>query len=113
MTVLSSLSSRTFNPQTQDIPFTVAENATLIQVSFTHPDWPETGPVLQLDVQWGGVPGGVFTTSGGIVRDKAGNPTGGTMVTSLTVSKPPGQTSGSVRAQVLQTFTSAILVESF
>jgi hypothetical protein len=111
--VLASLGSQSFSPQTRTIPFTGDINATLIRVTFTHPDWPEVGPVLQCELLWGGVSAGLFQTSGGIIRDKAGNPTGGTAETTLQVAKPPGFTSGSVRAQVLQTFTSSIMVESF
>ena len=113
MTILAQLGSQSFAPQTRTIPFSVAADATRILVSFTHPDWPEGGPVLRANVQWGGVPGGVFTTGGGVIRDKAGNPTGGTAVTTLSVPKPPGQTSGVAEVIVLQTFTSAIMVESF
>jgi hypothetical protein len=113
MTILVSLASQSFAPQTRNIPFTVAADVTQLVVTFTHGDWPEGGPVLRCTLLWGGVPAGNFTTSGGVVRDKAGNPTGGTIQTTLSTSKPPGFTSGVVEAVVLQTFISAILVESF
>jgi hypothetical protein len=113
MTVLVTVASQSFSPQTQNLAFSVAADATRILVTFTHPDWPEGGAVVRCELLWGGVSAGVFETSGGLIRDKAGTPIGGTTITTLQVSKPPGFTGGTARVQVLQTFTSAILVESF
>jgi hypothetical protein len=111
--VLVSLASQSFGPQTRDLSFTVDVNATLIRVTFTHGDWPSGGPILRIDLLWNGISAGQFQTSGGPVRDKNGNPTGGTVVTTLQTAKPTGITSGTARIEVLQTFTSAIVVESF
>jgi hypothetical protein len=111
--VLATLGSQSFAPQTRTIPFSVAADTTRIRVSFTHSDWPESGPVLQVDLQWDGIPMGRFTTGGGVIRDKAGNLTGGAIVTTIEVAKPPGLTSGVAEILVLQTFISAIMVESF
>jgi len=113
MTIRAQLGSQTFSPQTRTLPFSVNAGATRMVVTFTHGDWPEGGPVLRCELLWDGVSAGVFQTSGGVVRDKAGNPTGGTISTTLQAAKPAGVTSGVVRAEVLQTFTSSILVESF
>jgi len=112
MTILAQLGSQSFNPQDRDIPFTVAVGATRVQITFTHGDWPE-GPVLQFVPVWGGVAAGATQIGGGPLRDKAGNPIGGTRETAINVAKPPGRTSGTVQVRVLQTFTSAIRVESF
>lgn len=113
MTVLASLNSQSFGVQSRDIPFSVNANVTLMRVTFTHPDWPSVGPVLQCELFWDGVSSGLFQTFGGVVLNKAGIPTGGTAETTLQVAKPPGLTNGVVRVKVMQTFTSAILVESF
>ena len=111
MTVLVDLASQPWAVQTATLNFSVEAGATRIRVTFTRGDWPE-GRVMAAELLWGGVPAGLFTTSGGLVRDKQGNPTGGTMQTTYEAAKPPGVTSGTVRVQILQAFTSAILVES-
>jgi len=48
-----------------------------------------------------------------VVRGKDGTPTGGTMITGRTCSKPPGITSGVARIEFMQTLNTAVLVESF
>jgi hypothetical protein len=112
MTVLVSVNERQISPQAQDLAFTAPIDATQIVVTLTHGDWPD-GVCARAEIMWGGVSSGVFQTSGGVVRDKAGNPTGGTMVTTRTCAKPAGITDGVARVEVLQTLRTAILVEAF
>jgi hypothetical protein len=113
MTVLVQVPSQSFSPQQQNVPFSVAADATRLRITLTHPNnWPSV-PIVEFSVLWGGVSDGLTTISGGIIRDKAGVPLSGDVVMVREASKPPGFTNGVARVQVLQTFTSAILVESF
>lgn len=112
MAVLLNVGSQSYSAQSQTLGFTVAANATQITVTLTHPDWPE-GECIRAELLWGGVSSGIFSTGGGLIRNKAGVPIGGTTVLTRTASKPPGLTSGQVRLQTVQALTSAILVESF
>jgi hypothetical protein len=110
LTVLASLTSRQFLPQTRDIPFTVGANLTRFVVTLTHPDWPE-GECVRISVDFGNGFGGEWRLGGGVIRDKQGNPTGGTRDLVFTCNKPPDVTGGTVRVQVMQTLTSAVVVE--
>jgi hypothetical protein len=113
MTVLASLSSRQFAPQTRDIPFTIGPNVERLRLTLTRPDWPE-GQCVRINVQWDdGSEPGVFETSGGVITDKAGNPTGGTRDLTWECGKPAGRAAGTARIEVLQTLTAAVLVEGF
>jgi len=116
MTILANVSSRSYNPAGHTIPFTVNVNATRIETTFTHPNtlaaWP-SGPLISYEVLWGGVSQGQSTIGGGVRNDKLGVPIVGNVVTGFSTTKPPGITSGVVRVTVLQTLTTAVLVESF
>jgi hypothetical protein len=112
MAVLASLSSRTFTPQVREFAFGIDADLTQLVVTLTHPDWPE-GECVRIDVLWPDGRTGTFSTNGGPVTDKAGNPTGGTRSLTWTCHKPAGVTSGEARIEVVQTLTSAMLVEGF
>lgn len=116
MTVLASLSNRTFTPNVNVIPFSVAANATLVQITLTHANtlaaWPD-GPLYQFDWDFGNGSTGKNSGDGGIRNGKTGLPIPGNIVTTFGTSKPPGVTSGTVTVTVLQTLTTAVLVESF
>jgi len=115
MTIVVNVSSRQYTPQAATIPFTVNVNATRMETTFTHANtlaaWP-SGPLLEYEVLWGGVPQGKGTIGGGVRNDKLGVPIAGNVVTGFGTSKPPGFTSGVVRVTVLQTLNTAVLVES-
>lgn len=116
MAILASVASKPYTPQVSSVPFTVAANATQILVTFTHPNtlavWP-AGPLVQIDIDWGNGSTGTFQTGGGVFTEKDGTPTVGNIITTMGTSKPPGVTSGTARITVLQTLTTAVLVESF
>lgn len=113
MTTLVSVASQSFGPQTRNLNFSVAANATRIQLTLTHPDWPQVPLLIHANLTWAGVDGGLFSCGGDLIRNKAGVPIGGTDVLTWSASKPPGLTSGTCNVQVLETLTTAILVESF
>jgi hypothetical protein len=113
MTILAQVASQSFSPQQRDVPFSVAIGATRLRLTLTHPNnWP-SGPIVEFSVLWGGAPDGLTTVGGGVMLDKAGVPLVGDVAMTREASKPTGFTNGVARVQVLQTFTSAILVESF
>lgn len=113
MTVLASLASQSFAPQTRTVPFSVNPALTRFRVTLTRPTWPE-GTCVRVSVQWDdGSDPGAFASSGGVVRDKTGTPTGGTQDLTWECSKPPGRGSGTLSIEVLQTLTTAVLVEGF
>lgn len=112
MTILAQTPERNQPPQDNLFPFAVDPALTTITVTLDHPDWPE-GECIRLEVWWDGVPGGQFSASGGIVRDKAGNPTGGNQVLTWTCHKPRDVANGEAHIQVMQAFRTAILVEGF
>lgn len=112
MTVLVSQNSRNYNPQVETVPFGVDAAATELKLMLTHPDWPE-GECIRIDVSWPGGQTGQFSTGGGLVRDKQGNPIGGTAVLTWSCAKPAGATEGVANIEVVQQLTTAVLVESF
>lgn len=113
MAQLLSLSERTFNPQIRNFTLSVDADITEFRVLLTHPDWPE-GECIRCNVDWtGDVPSGQISMGGAVVRDKQGNPTGGTMTTVWTCRKPAGVTSGACNLRVMQTLTTAVLIEGF
>lgn len=112
MTVLIDVGERNWNAQDNTFPFTVDAVATRLKLTLTHPDWPE-GDCVHIDVTWPNGHTGTFSSGGGVVRDKAGNPTGGTTILTWTCNKPPGVTSGTARVQTMQALRSAVLVEAF
>lgn len=99
MALLNEVSSRQYNPnQRPEVTLAVNPGATIITITITRGDWPE-GPCLEYDILWGGVPDGSTIIGGGVVRDKAGNPTGGTMqVTRTSRVRPHRQHSRSRRS---------------
>lgn len=116
MSVLASINSRTYAPQTQVVPFTVDVNLTEVVVTLTHPNtlaaWP-AGPLVQIFWNWGNGGTGTNTTGGGVRNDKSGVPIVGNVAYTFGTSKPPGVTSGTVTVTNLQTLTTAVLVEGF
>jgi hypothetical protein len=116
MTVIASLSNRAFAVNEHVIPFSVAVNATRLQITLTHANtlaaWP-AGSLYKFDWSFGGQSTGQNTGSGGIRNDKAGSPVAGNVATAFSAPKPLGVTSGIVTITVLQSLTTAALVESF
>lgn len=116
MAVLASVNSRSYAPQTQGVPFTVAAGLTQVTVTLTHANtlaaWPE-GALVQLVWNWGTGGTGMNQTGGGAQIDKAGSPIGGAVVYTFGTTKPAGVTSGTVTVTNLQTITTAVLVEGF
>lgn len=117
MAVLASINSRTYAPQTQVVPFTVAANVTQVVVTLTHANtlaaWP-AGPLVQMFWRWGiGDGTGTNQTGGGTQTDKSGALIVGNVVYTFGTTKPAGVTSGTVTVTNLQTLTTAVLVEGF
>lgn len=112
MTILVSVPERNFPAQDNIFAFTVDPALTTITVTLDHPDWPE-GECIKAEVWWNGIPGGQFSTGGGVVRDRDGNPTGGNTQMSWTCHKPREVANGEVHVQVMQNLRTAILVEWF
>ena len=112
MAVLAQLSERNFPAQDNTLDFTVDAAATLLRVSLEHPDWPE-GECIGIRITWPTGDTGEFSSSGGPVTDKAGNPTGGTETLVWNCNKPAGVTSGTAHVRAIQALRSAALVEAF
>lgn len=113
MSILLSLSERGFTAGPRNFALSVDPGITEFHVTLVHPDWPE-GECVRCNVDWDGdVPSGTVSLGGGTVRDKAGNPTGGTMTTKWVCRKPAGITGGTCNLRVMQTLTSAVLIEGF
>ena len=116
MTVLASVAQAAYAPSINNVPFTVDVNATQVQITLTHPNtlaaWP-LGPLVKFDFDWGNGSTGTCSIEGGIRNDKTGVPIVGNVVTTFATSKPPGVTAGTARVTVLQTLTTAVLVEAF
>lgn len=116
MTILASVNPRTYAPQVSVVNFAVAANVTAVLVTMTHAntltDWP-AGPLVQMDWDWGNGSTGTFQTGGGIRNDKSGVPVVGNVSTTFGTTKPPGIAAGKVTITILQTLTSAVLVEGF
>lgn len=113
MALLLSLSERSFAPQTRNFSLSVDPQITEFRVTLQHPDWPE-GECVRCNVDWDGdAPSGTVSLGGGVVRDKAGNPTGGTMTTVWSCRKPAGVSGGTCNLRIMQTLTSAVLIEGF
>lgn len=113
MTILLSLPASSFAPQTQDFVLSVAPEIQEFRVSLTHGDWPE-GECIRCDVLWdGGAATGQVRLGGGVVRDKAGNPIGGTKTTTWSCYKPAGVTGGTRHLQIVQALNTAVLIEGF
>jgi hypothetical protein len=110
--ILFSRNNAVFQPGSNSLPFSVDAAVTQITITLEHGDWPE-GPCFSLMIDWGTVQTGLFSCGGGLVRDKAGNPTGGTMRVTWTCYKPAGITAGTVHLTVLQRINTAVLVEGF
>ena len=112
MTVLASDPERNRPAQDNLFPFDVDATLTRLLLTLTHPDWPE-GECIRLQVFWGAVPGGQFSSGGGLVRDKAGNPTGGTKVLTWETNKPRDVVEGVLHIEIMQALRTAYLVEGF
>lgn len=113
MAVLFQRNNAVFQPGTDNFPVSIAGDITQIQVALEHRDWPE-GDCFAVDVTWSnGSNTGTFTCGGGVIRDKAGNPTGGTSVTTWTCNKPAGVTAGVVNFVAMQRISTALLIEGF
>lgn len=113
MALLLSLSEREFTPQTRNFALSIDPSITEFRVTLQHPDWPE-GECVRCNVDWNGdISSGTVSLGGGVVRDKQGNPTGGTMTTVWTCRKPSGVIGGTCNLRVMQTLTSAVLIEGF
>lgn len=116
MTVLASLSNRGFAVNVHVIPFSVAADATRLQITLTHANtlaaWP-AGPLYRFDWAFGGESTGQNTGNGGRFNDKTGVPLGGNIATTFNAPKPAGVTSGTCTITVLQAITTAALAESF
>lgn len=116
MTVLASLSNRSFAADVHVIPFAVEPSATRLQITLTHANtlaaWP-AGPLYKFDWDFFAGSTGQNTGNGGILNGKGGVPIVGNIATSFSAPKPPDVTSGTVTVTVLQPVTTAVLVESF
>lgn len=117
MAILATINSKTYTPQTQVVPFTVAANVAQVIVTLTHANtlaaWP-AGPLLQIFWRWGiGDGTGTFQTGGGVTTLKNGSPDPAAQATTFGTTKPPNVTSGTVTVTNLQTLTAAVLVEGF
>jgi hypothetical protein len=113
MTVLANVSSRAWTPQMQNVSVTPAQlsGVSSITVTLPHPEWP-SGACFTAEVFWDGVSGGKVTQGGGPRGQKGGGtlPSGDiTSPTWNTTVRP--FTTCSVRIVLLQSLTSAILVE--
>jgi len=111
MAILLNLPSTTYAVNTQKVAVNLSQSITQVEISLTHFDWP-TGPCIEYEVFWSGVSAGKTTIGGGVVRDKAGNPTGLSTVTTINNGVPYGFSTCHVSVSVLQSLTTAILVES-
>lgn len=113
MAVILSTNSRSYTARSRSTTVTFPETGEkLIVVTFTHPDWP-TGEVLRLNFAWGNGDSGMLSTGGFVVRDKAGNATGGTTDLVWTLIKPSSVTTCDIVINNLQTLTTAIKIEVF
>lgn len=112
MTILVDVSERNWPAQDNSFPFAVDAAATRLQLTLEHPDWPE-GECVHIRITWPTGDTGEFRCSGGVVRDKAGNPTGGTTQLTWNCYKPVGVMEGDAHVQTMQALRSAVLVESF
>jgi hypothetical protein len=111
--VLAQINERSWTPQTQDVsvnPATLAGLST-VDVTLTHPEWPN-GPCFTAEVLWDGVSGGVFTSSGGPRGQKGGGTLpAATLTSTVWTTRIRPFTTCTVRVTILQTLTSALLVE--
>lgn len=112
MPVLVDLAERNWPAQDNDFPVVFEAGWTRIRLTLVHPDWPD-GECIRMNVLWSSGDVGQFSSAGGIVRDKAGNPTGGTKTLIWDCPKPEGVTDATIRVSVLQGLRSAVLVEAF
>jgi len=106
----AAVASQQFTAQTLDITFNPAPDSRNITVIMDRGDWP-SGQVVSHELFLGGVSVAKRQTGGDVVRNKAGTPTGGRMITTWTVPNPLGLSSAVVRCVFLQTLTTGIVVE--
>jgi len=111
MAILLNLPSTTYAVNTQKVAVNLGQSITNVLITLTHFDWP-TGPCIEYEVFWSGVSAGKTTIGGGVVRDKTGIPTGLSMITTVNNGVPGSFSTCHVSVSVLQTLTTAILVES-
>lgn len=112
MTILAQANERSWPVQDNAFAFSVDAAATRLQLTLEHPDWPE-GECIRLKITWPTGDTGEFSSSGGLVTDKVGIPTGGTETLTWTCNKPADVTAGTVHVQTVQALRSAVLVEAF
>lgn len=116
MSVLASIPSQTYAPQTRPVAFTVAAGVTHVLVTLTHANtlaaWP-AGALVRFDWDWGNGSTGTNQTGGGTQTNKDGSLIVGNVSYSFGTTKPAGVTSGTVTVTNLQTLTTAVLVEGF
>lgn len=110
MTVHVNLPSHAYAVGQQQFPITVGANITALIANFTRESWPD-GAVAKIDMLWSDGEGSSFTLSGGSFLDRHGVLSNPPSVT-ITVSKAPGITQGTVTFHVLQAITTAITVNS-
>lgn len=93
-----------------EIPFALSNGETNIIITATHGDLPD-GVCFIAELVVDGGSRGMYQSSGGVVRDKLGNPTGGTIET-IVVMPLDGATSGVIRVANPQTITTALKIEA-
>jgi len=111
MAILLNLPSTTYAPNTNKVRVTPSQSVKNILISLEHFDWP-TGPCIEYEIFWDNVSAGKTTLGGDVSRDKAGIPTGLSIVTTIQYGVPPNFTTCDVSVTVVQTLKTAILVES-
>jgi len=111
MAILLNLPSTTYTPNNNKVRVTPSQSVKNVLVSLTHFDWP-TGSCIEYEVFWDNVSAGKTTLGGDVVRNKAGIPTGLSIVTTIQYAVPPSFSTCDVSVTVLKTLTTTVLVES-
>lgn len=112
--IIRDLPSTEYAASTLDqhvIDFMLMGGETKIIITATHGDLPD-GDCFIAELIVGGISCGLYKSGGGVVHDKSGNATGGTMATTISMPLPDGATSGSIRVANPQAITTAIRIEA-
>lgn len=108
MAVILNVVSAQYSVGSHDLPISVAANITQLMVTLTRESWP-AGAIGSAKVTWSDGSFGSASFVGGTRLDKFGQPR---TFERVSVSKPRGITDGTVSVVVLQTLTTAVLVEA-
>lgn len=108
MAILASLPSTTYNPRTLNQGFSVPQGSTALKITLTRQAWPE-GRVGSCRITWSNGDFADVTLNGGAMIGRDGNEI---LQSFLSMSIPPGVSSGTASVVVLQATTTAITVEA-